>query len=235
MTNRTRPRRDVGVALALLGVALLDASVVHAEVPKLLVFLHAAIKQRALESMLASGLSGIDVTAVGRVADFERALKEPPDAILSLPVVLSSYQLTPKLRGYRQGHPDETYVLVGADHTPDPIKLTTVGALDVLGRTGTQRFVRELLGTNPNVERVTKVEDLLPLLQMHRAEAVLLPARLLGDLRASSRLSLYSYELKTRVQLPAVASASARGSSVVTAFNKLPPAVCRSIGVDEWR
>ena len=41
---------------------------------KLLVYLHVAVKQRAFQSLLGAGLSGVAITAVGRVADFERAL-----------------------------------------------------------------------------------------------------------------------------------------------------------------
>jgi len=45
----------------------------------------------------------------------------------------------------------------------------SVGALDFLGRDGMATFVQSVVGAHPKVERVTKVEDLLPLLQVRVA------------------------------------------------------------------
>src|SRR6188508_1234335 len=134
--------------------------------PRLLVFLHVAAKQRAFQTELQAALPGIVVTAVGRTGDFDRALGEGQDAVLALPVVLAAHGLTPVMRGVRQGAHDEKYALVGAEAAPDPGKVAAVGALDLLGRDGMVSFVQSLIGAHAKVERVTKVEDLLPLLQM---------------------------------------------------------------------
>lgn len=202
---------------------------------KLLVYLHVAVKQRAFQSLLGAGLPGVTTTAVGRVADFERALQDAPDAVLTLPVVLQAQKLTPVLRGQTRGSTEERYALVGAGITPEPNKVASVGALDLLGRDGTNRFVRQLVGQQARVERVTKIEDLLPLLQMQRVEAVLLPARLVAELRAASRLALSVRELDLSVGLPAVANTGPGGASVISAISKMPKDVSQLLGVDEWR
>jgi hypothetical protein len=82
---------------------------------------------------------------------------------------------------------------------------------------------------------VTKVEDLLPLLQMQRVDAILLPQRLFGDLKGASRLNLAQRELSTKVELPAVASVGAGGAQVLAAMGKLSANLSKSLGVDEWR
>jgi hypothetical protein len=201
---------------------------------KLLVYLHVAVKQRAFQSLLGAGLPGVTTTAVGRVADFERALQDAPDAVLTLPVVLSAQGLTPALRGHTRGSPEERYALVGGGATPEPNRVASVGALDLLGRDGTNRFVRRLVGPQARVERVTKIEDLLPLLQMQRVDAVLLPARLVPDLRAASRLTLSVRELDLTVGLPAVATTGAGGAAVLSAIAKMPRDVSKLLGVEEW-
>lgn len=175
------------------------------------------------------------MTTVGRVADFERKLKERPDAVLTLPVVLKSKGLSPALRGYRSGIPNEKYVLVGVDRAPNPKQVASVGALDILGRSGTKRFVANLLDARPKVVRVTKVEDLLPLLQMRRAEAILLPARLQSTLASASRLRLADRELPGDVGLPAVSSFAGGESRVLSAVRSLSPNTSRLVGVDSWR
>lgn len=203
--------------------------------PKLLVFLHVALKQRAFQAELQTALPGVAVTTVGRIADLERSLKEGQDAVLSLPAVLAAQKLEPALQGLWKGAKDETYTLVGADTPPDPTKVATLGALDLLGREGMNAFVQSLMGTSPKVERVTKVEDLLPLLQLQRVDAILLAARLLNELRATSRMKLGPKDLPTKVGLPAVAKAGARGGAVLVAVKKLSGGIATALGVDQWR
>ena len=203
--------------------------------PKLLVFLHVAVKQRAFQGELQAALVGIEVTAVGRIGDFDRALTDGPDAVLTLPVVLSARGLNASLRGRRQGSLDEAYALVGTDSAPDPVKIQSVGALDLLGRDGTEAFVKHVVGRQPKVERVTKVEDLLPLLQMQRVDAILLAARFVAELRSTSRLNLAQRELPTKVELPAVANLADGGQQILGALSRLSGQLSHAVGVDEWR
>jgi hypothetical protein len=203
--------------------------------PRLLVFLHVAAKQRAFQTELQAALAGVAVTAVGRTGDFDRALAEGQDAVLTLPVVLAAHGIAPVLRGVRQGTAEERYALAGTETAPDPAKVATVGALDLLGRDGMASFVQDLLGARPKIERVTKVEDLLPLLQMQRVDAILLPARLLPEVRMTSRLNLASRELPATVGLPTAAKLGPPGAQVLAAIKRLPAGITRAFGVEEWR
>ncbi len=227
--------RDWGAAAMLLASAALVSRSARADSAKLLVFVHVAVKQRALQSQLQGALPGIDVTAVGRISDFERTLKQGTDAVLTLPVVIEAFKLSVALRGQRAGNAQETYSLVAAGAAPDPNQVAAVGALDLLGRDGTNNFVKDLLGRACRVERVSKVEDLLPLLQMQRVEAILLPARLVSEIKATSKLDLAGTELAKKVGLPAAASVTATGSQVISALGKMPANVQRILGVDSWR
>ena len=109
-----------------------------------------------------------------------------------------------------------------------------MGALNLLGRDGTDAFVRGLIGGKPKVERVTKVEDLLPLLQMQRVDAIVLAAHLFPELRAASRLNLAERELATAwvCRRP---PGGRRAPAVLAALKRLPGGLCASLGVDEWR
>lgn len=222
----------LGVALAL---AAASEKSLAAEGGRLLVFLQVAVKQRALQSALQDSLAGIAVTAVGRIGDFDRAIQQGQDAVLTLPLVLDAKGLAPKLQGVRSAAADEPYVLVGVSAPPDPQKVKSVGALDLLGRDGTTSFVNGLLGAQPKVERVTKVEDLLPLLQMDIVESVLMAARFLEDLRSTSRLALAATNLPNRVALPAVAAVGAGAGAVLAALGQMPGPAMTMLGIDQWR
>jgi hypothetical protein len=224
-----------GSVAGAFGAAILLSSSAHAAGGKLLVYLHIAVKQRAFQSLLQAGLPGVTTTTVGRIGDFQRVLEQGQDAVLTLPAVLSAQGLSPGLQGRRGGASEETYSLVGSGTMPDPKRVERVGALDLLGRNGTDEFVRRLTSSRARVERVTKVEDLLPLLQMQRVEAVLLPSRLFAELKSTSRLPLVQRELEVKVALPAAASVGPRGALVLAALSKLPRDASQLLGVDEWR
>lgn len=235
MSRKAHPLREqAGSVAAVAAVVLLDRTA-RAASGKLLVFLHVALKQRAFQAELESALPELEVTAVGRPADFERGLTDAPDAVLTLPLVLASRGLKPALQGLSLGASTEKYSLVGADAAPNPATLDAVGALDVLGREGTTSFVHGLLGSKPKVERVTKVEDLLPLLQMQRVSAVLMPARLYPDFKAASRLSLVSHDLPTPVGLPAATALTPGGKDILARLGKLAPSHLKPLGIDGWR
>ena len=219
---------------AALGLGLLASRTAQAQAPRLLVFLHVSLKQRAFQGLLQGALPGVDVTAVGRISDFERAMSDTPDAVLTLPLVLSAKSLHLQLQGQRSGSGEEKYALVAADAAPDPARVKTVGALDVLGREGTNLFVNSMLGVPTKVERVTKVEDLLPLLQMQRVDAILIPERLLSDVKSASRINLLPRDLPKHVGLPAVASLGSAGASIAAGIARLPAGLSQTMGVDAW-
>ena len=234
MSAAKRPKQ-AGAAL-LAGMALfLTTRASVAGGARLLVFVHVAMKQRALQALLQSALPGLTVTTVGRVADFDRALEEGQDAVLTLPIVAQAHGLSQKLRGLRGGSPDESYSLVGADAAPDAASVRTVGVLDVLGRDGTTSFVHGLMAAKPKIERVTKVEDLLPLLQMQRADALLLPSRLFAEIKSTSSLNLVQKELGGRVGLPALTAINDAGALAIAEVGKMSSEATRALGVESWR
>lgn len=224
-----------GAATAALVATLSIAGEAAAQEAKLVVFLHLAIKQRALQSALQDALPGVKVVAIGRVGDFQRELIDGADAVLAIPPVLANFKLSAKLRGHNGGSPDEKYALLGVETSPDPTKVASVGALDLFGREGTNGFVKELLNATPKVERVSKVEDLLPLLQMQRVDSVLLPARLVSEIKSASKLNLVTRDLMKQVGLPAVAAVTPGGDQIVAAVSKMSPATAKTLGVDSWR
>ena len=235
MSTFTRTHLASLSAVSALAATELVRRTAEARALKVLVFLHVALKQRAFEGQLREALPGLEVTAVGRLADFERALEEGQDAIMSLPLLLASHRLSAKVQGYHAGSPDERYSLVAASVAPTPDRVSAIGALDLLGRDATNKFVYGLLGSRPRVERVTKLEDLLPLLQMQKVDGILLPTRLLPDVQAGSRLALAQHQLPGLMRLPALAAVGPNGAEAVAAVARLPLKISKTLGVDEWR
>ncbi len=249
-----RPRRTKTPALqpimrfalaALCGLSLLTSNPSPAQADgeaSLFVYLHTDVKPRALQKMLESQLPGVAVTVFGRVGDFKRKLKKtPPDAVLALRPVLEANGLKPGLQGTAKAATSEHYLVLSIDTavTAGEIKNKVVGAVDLLGRKKMPVFVKDVLktGAAPKVKRVTKTEDLLPLLQFQAADVVLLPESAVGSVKKQSQLNL----VVTKVDGAVVGRAAvaftneAKRATLEKAIAGLNAKVSNKLGVDGWK
>jgi hypothetical protein len=208
--------------------------------PRIYVYLHTDSKFAALEKTLKEKLPLLTVTVFGRFRDLEDAMQaRPPDALVALHALLVTLNVQPALQGVRGNADWEPYVLLSQDLSLDePLAGKVIGVVDLLGRTGTQDFVAKLLGTDDiKLKRVTKTEDLLPLLQFSAADAVLAPSAAAKDLRDRSRLPLTMRPLPdARVRLAAVGVLNVGAKNlVVSQVLRLDGDTLRTLGVERWR
>jgi hypothetical protein len=179
------------------------------------------------------------VTVFGRFRDFEEAMAaRRPDAVVALQPLLTSLSVPVVLQGLRADHDWEPYVLLTNGSVEGPLAGKVIGVVDLLGRSGTQEFVTKLLKTDDlKLKRVTKMEDLLPLLQFSAADGVLVPAAAVKSITERSRLTLHVRELPdAKVGLLAVGVLSARARDVmVKQVLTLDGDTNRTLGVERWR
>jgi hypothetical protein len=227
-------------ALACLAaVGLPGAALAQPARPSLYVYLHTEVKSSALEKTLRQALPDLEVTVFGRFRDFEEAMaNRKPDAVLALQPMLATLSVPPALQGMRGDRDWEPYVLLSEESAGDGGAATkVVGVVDLLGRTGTQQLVSKLLG-NPAVElrRVTKLEDLLPLLQFSAAGAVLVPGSAAKSISERSRLRLRVHNLPdARVGLPALGVwRSQQRAFIVQRVQGLDASALRLLGLERW-
>jgi hypothetical protein len=227
---------------ALLAALLLLSTAAWADAPTMYVFLQSTIKPGALEKALREAMPGVEVTVYGRVADFKNALEtKPPDAALALRPVLEEFSLKPELQGFAGGTDSEAYVVVSVEAglTREALATKVVGTVDLVGRSRLAAFVTGVLGlpSAPKIQTVTKVEDLLPLLQFKAADAVLVPQSAVESLLTRSRMDLQVLKLDgARVGLPAVAfSNPARRAELEKAVTAFPKSINDKVGVESWK
>lgn len=211
-----------------------------AERPTLYVFLQTDAKATVFERTLQQKLPGLSVTVFGRFRDFEEALSSKrADAVLVLQPLLVAKGLAATLRGVYKGEDSERYVLVSAGAPlTGSLSNRLIGAVDVLGRQDTHGLVAQLLKTTDvKTKLVTKLEDLLSLLQFSAADAVLLPASAVKGFIERSRLALHVRDLPDarvgRASL-SVLSPSVR-ATVSEQIQAIDRATNEMMGVDGWR
>jgi hypothetical protein len=241
-------RRSARVRLVarLMMLLLIVASVAQpnrssraADRPKLYVFLLTGIKSGVLEAALQAKLPGLTVTVFSRFRDFQEAMTaKRPEAVLAFQPALDAQKTPPVLRGLNKGQDFEKFVLLSAGAPlQGSLSNRTIGVVDLLGRAETQSFVAKLLKTpDVHTKLVTKLDDLLPLLQFSASDAVLVPASAVGGFKERSQMSLHVRETEDarvgRVALGVLVPAAS--AAVVSQIQALDAATKQMIGVDSW-
>lgn len=206
--------------------------------PRLYVFVHVDLKSNALERTLQQKLPELAVTVFGRFRDLEeRMVAERPDAVMALGPLLTLQGVEPAVQGTREGKDKEPYVLLQSSAGNVIGAGKTIGVVEVLGRSGTRDLVVSLLKNNEvKLKYVTKLEDLLPLLQFAAADAVLVPRAAVRTFQERSRLPLVAKELPgAEVGLPAVGVLNPRvRTTVLSAMKALDGEGTRILGVEKW-
>jgi hypothetical protein len=230
---------------ALLGGVLLLSSLLRAPSfaegrPTLYVYVHTDAKSASLEKGLQDKLPSLEVTVFGRFRDFEEAMSSrKPDGVVAIAPLVASLAVPVVLQGTRGDHDWEPYVLLSPGQPLEgSLSGKMIGVVDLLGRDGTQDFVTKLLKTpDVKLKRVTKMEDLLPLLQFSAADGVLVPAAAVKSVTERSRLPLRVRELPdAKVGLAAVGVVNAKARDVfIKAFQGLDGATNQALGVEKWK
>jgi hypothetical protein len=205
----------------------------------LYVFVPTEVRANKLQQKIGSYCSGVDVTVFGRAKDFHNKVKAvPPTAILSLlPVIEHTLLFNAAIMGLRNGVNSEGYVLVSIDKTLglDSLHNKKIGVVDLLGRKPMRVFIEQLLKTKIKLKRVTKVEDLLPLITFESVDAIFISESTFKQLKLKSKLNLVATPLNINIGLASAALSDAiikdQLKDCLFAFDKK---LNSTLGVDQW-
>jgi hypothetical protein len=209
--------------------------------PRVYFLVHTDTKSAILEKALQDKLPKLSVIVFGRFRDFQDALAaRRPDAIVALHPVLTSFKVPVVLQGLRADQDWEPYVVLSthSETIDGPLEGKVIGVIDILGRNDTQAFVNKLVGTEHlKLKRVTKVEDLLPLLQFSAADGVLVPGTAVKSVAERSHLPLLVREFDdAKVGLIALGVLNRWARDVtVKQIQSLNQESNRALGIDRWR
>ncbi|MBN1306941.1 MAG: hypothetical protein JXA18_03425 [Chitinispirillaceae bacterium] len=209
---------------------------------KLFVFYPTTTRPQTVQERLEENANDVSVTVFGRYVDMsEKIVNEPPDALLSKPALIRQLgNYTIALNGIRKGTAKETYVLMSINTPIDPKTVgaqTVIGAIDVLGRTGMKSFIGRFFPVEPKLKRVTKIEDLLPLLTFNMADAVLIEAVFIQYFKSTSHLEFTVTSLsETDSGIIALAiKNNGKAENTLTAFKKAGKGINTLFEVDQWK
>ena len=225
--------------LALVMVSMSVAVPLSALSNSLYVFLPTDIRAKVLEDQIKTSCPGVEVTVFGRGKDFRKKIKEaPPTGILSLsPVIERSDNFSISMEGKKGGAKKEGYLLVSVDNKLEKEQIPTskIGVVDLLGRKPMTEYVSQLFGVDVKIKRVTKIEDLLPLLTFKAVDGIFIAESVYNILKEKTELKLQVNNLDIEVGL---ASAAVGDPSLKDSLNscvkKFDQALNSTLGVDQW-
>lgn len=230
--------------LWILWLVVLYAGHLFAQSPKVYVFLPSNIRPHIMKQVLSEACPDIEFTVFGRYREFQARIDEsPPDAIISLePVIARHTAAVPILQGELDGEVAERYVLLSRDQPVDlaRVKERVIGVFDLLGRSQMNKFLSSKLNVAEvkRVRTVTKLEDLLSLLQFRDADAILVPESKVTYYRSRTVMTLEITRLEdVTIGLPVVAALNADPSMMQTITQTLTQAVQdleKTLGVEKW-
>lgn len=216
----------------------------NAQKPRLYVFMPSPMRPHAMQSRLVKAYPNWDITVFGRFKEFERQLENaPPEAILTLPVVVEQFaEFETELVGARAGRAQEPVVLLSVNQAivPSAPFNNPIGVVDLLGRRKMEALLSQKLGVERvKVRTVTKLEDLLSLLQFQDVDAIFVPKSIVDFYKERSRLRLVVNDLSgASLGLPVVAVHTQRTKATqgdLKSFFELDDKLKNLLGVDLWQ
>jgi hypothetical protein len=212
---------------------------------KVFVFYPSLARPLAIQDALSKKCPGLEITVFGRLADLQAMVeRENPAAIVAQNAVLRQFPAyQAKLQGTLKGSATEDYVLLSIDKPVDVAKVSgeAIGVVGMLDRKQMDGFVGGLLPGTPRINRVTKVEDLLPLLIFQSVSAVLVSEANMREFQKKSQARLVEVKLdKAKVGLVtagilAGGTDTAREAEIIKALKGLDGGTLGLLGVDGWK
>lgn len=206
----------------------------------LYVFKPTTEKANVVQAMMEGECEGVSITVFGRVKDFvKKVAEEEPSGIISLgPVLALHSDFSVVAQGHLKGGSDANYSFVSVDAAFDPSSLETskLGVIDILGRKEMKVYMEDLFGGKVATKRVTKIEDLIPLLNFSAVSALFIEESVLDGIKDSTELNLVETKAKHKVGLVSLAISDPAQSDVLKkCVNKLSPKVNKVLGVEGWK
>ncbi len=210
---------------------------------KLYVFYPTTVRPYVLQEKLSGACPEMEITVFGRFSDFKAKVEsDKPDALLTKPDVLKQFpQYQKSVAGFKKNQDDEPYILLSVDKGVDATSLggMTIGAIDFLGRKGMENLVASFFKSPPRVKRVTKMEDLLPLLTFNMAKAIFIGKDQKTYFTKKSQLNFIETPLQN-VRIGTLILAVQKGKTqssgpIIANVKKLPGDINLLLRVEQWK
>ncbi len=207
----------------------------------LLVFLPGEVPKAQIQAEISKSAGGLAVEVFTNIRDFEKQREAEPKAAIVAPGAL--VQLTGgydvAMNGVNGNAVGEKYLIVTAN---DAVQLGNlpdkkVGVWNIFGRKNVEPFFQNYFGLKiSKLKTVNKKEDLLTLLGIDMADAILISQSDFNQLKKSSDVKLRVLaESKSPVPFPVVAIPKGGNAGAVKGLSGVSKGLLQKFDFDAWR
>lgn len=209
---------------------------------KLYVFYPTMSRPQIVQEEVEKEVKGVSVTVFGRYNDFHAKMgMDPPDACIAKPEVIKQIGgYTIVLNAVRKGSTTASYVVMSINNEMNQNDINeniVIGALDLFGRKGMKTFITRLFSTPPKLKRVTKIEDLLPLLSFNMVAGVLIEDVFVDYFKTTSQMDFNVTPIsgKSGSILTVGVKDGKNAKNTVGALKKNDKTICKLFKIDGWK
>jgi hypothetical protein len=207
---------------------------------RLAVFLPLSVSPRELEKTLKSDpiLNGIDPTVFVKFDDFLESTQQKPFDFAVLPSFYSKYytDYKPAFRFKRGGAESFRYLILSLEKqwTLEKINEGTVGIVDEFGRENMKKYISTIIKNREikKLKRVTKYDDIFPLLAMGNADYTMIPQGMMDHLKEKYKSNPIEVARSEEVNNPEIYVKSSLAADAAPDFTKLSSATLKAFGFD---
>lgn len=205
------------------------------------VFFPSTTRAKVMQEKITALCPEVSVVVFGRQRDFSKSLiSDPPNFVLAPGLVTNSItQYQTVLKALRGNFTDQDYFLVSVN-AAIPIKTLSgkrVGAVDLLDARRMNKFLNDKLNAKLRVKRVTKVEDLLPLITFNVVDAIFVSETDLEFLRGKTELDLVSQKISIRLGVATLSEkqSSSGSRNSISCVANFDSELNSMFGVQKWK
>jgi hypothetical protein len=174
------------------------------------------------------------VTVFGAFTEFKTALSSAPAQFVIAPASFAKFN--PDYRPVGQFLVNDKtsfkYQLLAADAawTKEKCKEGTVGIVEELGRNELKGYLQEVLGEFKKIKRVTKPDDLFPLLALGDAHYIVVTPEDLVKLKEKYQTKTFTVSESTEVHYPMIYAHKSLAAEISATVLQLAPATITGLG-----
>ena len=182
-------------------------------------------------------LSGTNVTVFGKFREFASSVKSSKPKYIIVPssflTINSDYK--PVYQFALNGQTSFKYLVLSTkpEWNKDSMAKGNVGIVDELGRTGTKKFVQDNVGKFKLVKRVTKTDDLMPLLVLENAQFIMIRPKNYEILKKKFTAKTIKVMESKTVDHPVICVLKDTPQAEIDKLGKLSPATIKALGYTE--
>jgi hypothetical protein len=220
---------------------LLLVTLVNSVAEKLQVYSTSTIPVKVREKALKkdSSLKAIDITVFGKFNEFASSLKSSKPKFLITPAQFPHYHPDYKAVYQFTKNDEATFkflVLSLQDKKSlKDIATASVGIVDELGRKNTSSFVKKNIGDFKRIKRVTKTDDLMPLLVLENADFIIIRPENYNSIKAKFTTQTYLAGESKEIHYPVICVLKDTSETEIKKIGKISPMTIKSLGFDQIR